>query len=252
MRNLTRKSIDFAKLDTSEIPLNPKLDSFVDAGFGTMSENELGSDSVVRLLSSWDDRFELADLRDNLNEAQEIFQRLRDHYHVKIAPFIFAIGNDSEGKLAAYAVVNKVNGINLDLLKKDDISPNEAEVLRQDLIETWSGLVDYYFDCLVSDQELFWDVFPTKQYVYGCIGQEKEKHPYMIDIEIRINNQDHLSRAALSSLVYDVKGIEEDLGIDLSPVKEKLKLKISEFLKQPNLVADASLKNNMRDYLNEL
>ena len=239
------------------MPFNPKLNIFNERGFGTIPEDEPDSDSVVRLLPGWDrDRdnyFELADLKDNLSEAQKVFQQLRDDYHIRIIPFKFAIGKDSEGKLAAYVIAKKAEGINLDSLSKEDLSPIEAETLRQDLIETWSGLIDYYFDCLSSDQELFWDVFPAKQYVYGRVGKEEEKHPYMIDIEIRITRgQQYLFRLALSCLAEDPEAIGDSLSMDLSPIKEKLKLKISEFLKQPNLVADASLKNNMRDYLNAL
>lgn len=261
MVNLTSKMINLSKLEKSEMPINPKSQEFnvinrntgdlYESGFVTMPENETGSDSVARILYDSDNILKLKDLKDNLSDAQKNFQQLRDRYHIRIAPYNFVIGKNERDKLAAYAVVRKINGIDLDLLNKDDISQQEADALRQDLIELYSGLIDYYFDCLSSHQEFFWDVFPIRQYVYGCLGDEKERHPYMIDIEIRITDpqKEHLVYLPLQFFVSDIQELEYNLGVDLNSVKEKLKSKISEYLNQSHEIVDEKLRNKMQHYL---
>ncbi len=112
--------------------------------------------------------------------ADELFEKLRDEYGIRVAPYRRIVGPDTEGApQAIYAIVNRIQGERLDLLPPEEIKKYKKEIER-----TFTGLFNQMAHVLQYGG-VFHSELNANQFMAGIDVHDKQKEPgvYLVDID---------------------------------------------------------------------
>jgi hypothetical protein len=204
LKNTSEKEISFSDhLIESEI-------SPVHKGRGKLFEIKNNPDKIVRMESFEDlesryngqvDPVVVAEL------GQELYGELRDKYHINV-PVEFVAGKDSENKDVIYAIVDKVDGKDLD---KIEVTPELTEKVEK----LYEKIAQYYLDKFPLEQEdglYLADINNASQYVYGKKKGDEVAHIYLVDTDLYLRDGKVTLRNIVLWLYRHVSGVERKYG----------------------------------------
>ncbi|MDE2188650.1 MAG: hypothetical protein KGJ35_02905 [Patescibacteria group bacterium] len=223
----------------------------VHKGIGKLFEIKDNPDKIVRMESFEDleDRYKgqvdpivVAEL------GQKLYGELSDTYGIN-APVEFVIGKDQENKDVVYAIVDKIEGKDLDKI-------DATSELTEKVEKLYESIAQYYLDKFSLDEEVglyLADINSVSQYVYGKKKSDKEPNIYLVDTDLYIRD----GKVALCNVVLwlyrHMVSVEKKFGKKFDHAREIIQkildTPLSDKLDEPRRLAAEKIIVKTRKYL---
>jgi len=218
-------------------------------GSGKLLEIQNNPDKIVRVES-------FADLKERYEGVlepvvvgelgQELYGELKSHYGID-APVEFMTGKDHDSNDVIYAIVDKVDGADLD---KIAVTPELTEKVEK----LYEAIAQYYLDKLPQEGALYLaDINNASQYVYGMKKGDEKPSIYLIDTDLYMRD----GKAALYNIVLwlyrHMTTVERKYGKRFDVARETigriLDAPIPENLTDKERAAAQEIREKAREYL---
>ena len=145
--------------------------------------------------------------------GQKLYSELKDRYGIN-APVDFIIGKGDEDKDVIYAIVDKIDGTDLD---KIEVTPE----LTEEVEKLYASIAQYYLDKLPEEGGLYLaDINSASQYVYGKKKGDEVPHIYLVDTDFYIRD----GKVALCNVVLwlyrHMVSVERKYGKEFTRARE--------------------------------
>jgi RNA-binding protein YhbY len=162
-------------------------------------------------------------------EGQKLYAELEKKYGIAV-PVEFLVGKDSKDNDVIYAIVDKIDGSDLD---KIEVTPELTEKVEK----LYEAIAQYYLDTVTKKERIYLaDINNASQYVYGKKKGDEEPRIYLVDTDLYMRDGPVALRNVILWLYRHVCSVEKKYGKKFIRAREIIRQTIAQPL--PETVTD--------------